>query len=270
VVRVLLFRLFLSSNNVHRSVTHIIRADVRTPLHHPSTTEHASTVLHAVGRIVASSTESDVLRTQAAFILSEYNNYPRSQGISRLCKPDYLVTDDAAFCSLAFEHRVLSKLAAVITSITPAAPRPEGWDEAESATIGALREACLTALASLALQDQQVRGALLDTPGMPDALHAALTHASHTGSRYAACHCVRALSRAVSVVRTSLFDSGLGLTAIGIVLRARPDEDRRVLWAALAAVCNLVIDFSPLREVSEFRALLVLLIWNGRAGNTQG
>lgn len=137
------------------------------------------------------------------------------------------------------------------------------------------------------------------------------------GTRYAACQCVRALSRAVAVLRTNIVDSGLGMDVLKIVLgrdlgeksggksggngtstgntntntkgkegvdvaSEKDDdvddgnddndvmevigdgddemkglkamkglrEDRRVVGAALAAVCNILTDFSPLRPVS--------------------
>jgi hypothetical protein len=59
-----------------------------------------------------------------------------------MCAKDNLVVDDSSICRLAYEHGALDKLATVVTSITPpASSRPEGWDEAESIEIGALREA---------------------------------------------------------------------------------------------------------------------------------
>ena len=69
----------------------------------------------------------------------------------------------------------------------------------------------------------------------------------HVGVRYAACHCVRALSRAVAVLRTNIVDSGVGLDVYKIFQRR--DEDRRVTFAASAVVCNLVAECSPLRPV---------------------
>jgi armadillo repeat-containing protein 8 len=75
-------------------------------------------------------------------------------------------------------------------------------------------------------------------------LASALTH-RHTGVRYAACQCVRALSRSVAVARTSLVDSGLGTALFSVF--TKEGEDRRVVHAALAAICNLVNQYSPLR-----------------------
>jgi hypothetical protein len=162
----------------------------------------------------------------------------------------------------------------------------------------------------------------------------ALRSKRHVGTRYAACQCVRAMGRAVSVLRTSIIDSGLGMEVLKVVMgRSNPPasgveetevgeivdsgrggradtstnsagwgkwggvgekdedrmdvgdsggdegvdgsgngeksdegkdgdglgEDRRVLSAALAAVCNIVNDFSPLRPVSGFSLTLNVL-----------
>lgn len=49
------------------------------------------------------------------------------------------------------------------------------------------------------------------------------------------------------MLRTTIVDSGLGLTVFSIFKKR--DEDANVTNAALQAVCNIVIDFSPLRPV---------------------
>ena len=48
-------------------------------------------------------------------------------------------------------------------------------------------------------------------------------------------------------------DAGLGKTGEGEVEVEEETEDRRVLGAALAAVCNIVNEFSPLRPVGSSR-----------------
>ena len=50
------------------------------------------------------------------------------------------------------------------------------------------------------------------------------------------------------MLRTNLVDTGLGLAVFDVFLRE--DEDMRVMSAASAVVCNLVTDFSPLKNVS--------------------
>ena len=62
----------------------------------------------------------------------------------------------------------------------------------------------------------------------------------------AACGAARGLSRSVSTLRTSLMDAGLAAPLF--VLLRNPDTQIQV--AATAVICNLVLEFSPMREVS--------------------
>ncbi|ESK87533.1 armadillo repeat protein [Moniliophthora roreri MCA 2997] len=156
----------------------------------------------------------------------------------------------------------------------------ESSDEPPSLSV--LREAILTALAALALLQHEIRMALteLDLGEVP--MHPALTASSdfvasegasngeytptlnggkhkellallrltikspHPGIRYATAELMRALTRSVAVLRTSVVDSGLGQLILERVMD--PKEDRRVVGAALKAVCNGVCEFSPLRD----------------------
>ena len=62
----------------------------------------------------------------------------------------------------------------------------------------------------------------------------------------AACGTVRALSRSVSVLRTSLVDNGIAHPIFSLL--KHPDIEVQI--AATATVCNLVTDVSPMRDVS--------------------
>lgn len=62
----------------------------------------------------------------------------------------------------------------------------------------------------------------------------------------AACAAARGLSRSVSTLRTSLMDAGLAAPLF--VLLKHQDMDIQI--AATAVICNLVLEFSPMREVS--------------------
>lgn len=95
--------------------------------------------------------------------------------------------------------------------------------------------------------DDDVRSDVTDKLLLIPYINISLTH-RHIGVRYAACQCVRALSRAVSVLRTNIVDSGLGLAVYQLFRKA--DEDLRVMLAASAVISNLVTDASPLRAVS--------------------
>lgn len=164
------------------------------------------------------------------------------------CAPDYLVMDEKELCQNAFDRGSLGKLSELVHTLTPppAADNkaPPEWEEDEPKSLCCLREAALTTIAVLALADNDIRRDVTDGQRLLPPLASALTH-RHTGVRYAACQCIRALSRSVAVARTSLVDSGLG-TALFAVF-TKEDEDRRVVHAALAAVCNLVNQYSPLR-----------------------
>lgn len=110
-----------------------------------------------------------------------------------------------------------------------------------------LQQAALSAIAALSLWNNDIRREVAENHPLITIIRASLSH-PHTGVRFAACQCVRALSRLVAVVRTSLVDSGLGMKVYGVFLNKT--EDRRVMFAASSVICNLVNDFSPLRPVS--------------------
>lgn len=62
----------------------------------------------------------------------------------------------------------------------------------------------------------------------------------------AGCHVVRMLSRSVNILRTSLVDHGVALP----IFRFMKHSDVNVQVAATATICNLVVEVSPVREVS--------------------
>lgn len=71
----------------------------------------------------------------------------------------------------------------------------------------------------------------------------------------AACGVIRSVSRSVSILRTSLIDAQVALP-IFTLLRHENDDVKN---AAAATVCNLVLDFSPMRKpIAEAGALDVL------------
>lgn len=164
----------------------------------------------------------------------------------------HLVADDKDLCQLAYDRGALSKLAQLVKSITPTEPQND-WDEDEPESISALREAAFTALAAISLFENDIRCEITDKLHLIPYIQASLSH-RHVGVRYAACQCVRALSRAVAVLRTNIMDTGLGMSVFQMFVKGLQDgnEDRRVMAAVSAVICNLVNDFSPLRAVSYF------------------
>lgn len=67
----------------------------------------------------------------------------------------------------------------------------------------------------------------------------------------AACGAARALSRSVSTLRTSLIDAGIAAPLFLLL----EHESMEVQVAATAVVCNLILEFSPMREVMQFAVL---------------
>ncbi|KAI4161705.1 MAG: hypothetical protein LQ342_004713 [Letrouitia transgressa] len=71
----------------------------------------------------------------------------------------------------------------------------------------------------------------------------------------AACGAARSLSRSVSTLRTSLMDAGLAKPLF--ILLKHPEVKVRI--AATAVVCNLVLEFSPMREAILEAGVLKIL-----------
>ncbi|CED83604.1 Proteins containing armadillo/beta-catenin-like repeat [Phaffia rhodozyma] len=124
-----------------------------------------------------------------------------------------------------------------------------------------LREGVLTALAALSYQDQTIRQLVLDLPLLLPILHTSLTHPHSTGIRSAACELVKCLSRSVSVLRSSLVDSGFAIILLELLeadlatassVKPRRSHDRKFIGVranALGGLANFVLEFSPMKTV---------------------
>lgn len=104
----------------------------------------------------------------------------------------------------------------------------------------------LLALAALCATSEPNRRAVLDAQLLPPILDS-FTH-PFVGVRAAACHCIRALSRSVSVLRTDMVESEAQVLLVWLL---REDENEVVKVTATAAVANLLLEFSPLRTVRQ-------------------
>ena len=131
-----------------------------------------------------------------------------------------------------------------------------------------LRESVLIALAAIASDKDEYRRAIIDNGVVPFVIKTlkpeeydptAQGNGQNEGtSRYrgaftgnckdailAACGAARALSRSVSTLRTSLMDAGLPAPLFVLI----KSQDIELQVAATAVVTNLVLHFSPMREV---------------------
>ena len=131
-----------------------------------------------------------------------------------------------------------------------------------------MRESVLIALAAMATAKDDYRKSIIDNGVVPFVIESLKPYSkplpgsaeagnSTTGNPtpvlLAACGAARALSRSVNTLRTSLIDAGLA-GPLFILLR-HPDIEVQV--AATAVVCNLLLEFSPMREVRNQALFLV-------------
>ncbi|GAA6061710.1 hypothetical protein JCM10212_004942 [Sporobolomyces blumeae] len=105
-------------------------------------------------------------------------------------------------------------------------------------------EGLLLALATLTATSETNRRLLLDAKLMRF-LVGSLAHPC-VGVRAAACHVVRALSRSVNVLRTDLVECH---AEVCLVFLLREDENEVVKITAVALFANLLLEFSPMRNI---------------------
>ncbi|BGP13292.1 hypothetical protein JCM10213_004938 [Rhodosporidiobolus nylandii] len=105
-----------------------------------------------------------------------------------------------------------------------------------------IREGILLCIASLSALYEPHRRLVLDVGLLPHLL-GALQHPV-VGVRAAGCHCVRALSRSVNVLRTDLVEAHAEDSLVRLLAE---DENEVVKITASAAVANLLLEFSPMR-----------------------
>ncbi|RKO97880.1 ARM repeat-containing protein [Caulochytrium protostelioides] len=100
----------------------------------------------------------------------------------------------------------------------------------------------LLALAAVCSLKEECRKAIIDQ-GMLAFTVRAMTHPK-PGIRSAACQFARSLSRSVKNLRTSLIDVGIDRCLLNLI----QDESLPVRITATATLCNLVLDFSPMKS----------------------
>ncbi|KAI1376188.1 ARM repeat-containing protein [Hypoxylon crocopeplum] len=108
-----------------------------------------------------------------------------------------------------------------------------------------VRENTLRAIGALATFKDDYRKAVVEQGGIHYVVESlTLAHNNPIPVVLAACYTVRMLSRSVNILRTSLVDNGVAKPLFRLL--RYPVVDMQV--AASASVCNLVMDFSPMRE----------------------
>ncbi|CEH15299.1 Proteins containing armadillo/beta-catenin-like repeat [Ceraceosorus bombacis] len=163
-----------------------------------------------------------------------------------------LISDDPDLQMLATEHYdIIRRFGGFLEKTKSANSAPSAGSQSGAPRdehLIRLREAVLTALAALAFQRDEIRRALVDatSPALLPLIVPSLT-ATDLGIRVAACRLVRALSRSISILRTSLVDAGVAEKLICMI--KDDNEDAEVKQQATATICNLVLKFSPMKQL---------------------
>lgn len=213
-----------------------------------------------------------------------------------------LVMDDKALQLAAFEAKAVKKLSLLLKETfdplpnhqpgmwTPEKTHSRGNDQSDpilqlgsagptpqARHIMKFREGILKAMASIAAVDDNYRKALCDQGVVPYIIDALkpysgvppLSERTHqmipgnsAGTLLAACGVIRALSRSINVLRTDLVDAGIATPLIDLL--REPDIDVQI--AATAVLCNLALDFSPMKQAISHEGIIRLLAEHAHHG----
>ena len=110
-----------------------------------------------------------------------------------------------------------------------------------------IRESAFKAFASLGANDEEIRKKIIETEFLMDELMSALDD-SDMKVRLAALQCLHSLSRSVSQLRTTFQDHAVWVPLRNLLQNPR-DE---VLNLASSCLCNLLLEFSPSKQVFVF------------------
>lgn len=171
---------------------------------------------------------------------------------------DMLADNPALQWTAATELGCVEKLTALLLSTRNAALWPVDARQLASVVgpftvsgsdehLACLREASFRTLAALCFQHDEIRRRFVDQNGtspLPLVVQSLTT--SRAGVRLAACSLIRAVSRSVSILRTSLVDTGVAPKLLSLLQDEH--EAKEVKIEVLAALCNLVLKFSPVRQ----------------------
>ncbi|XP_014791202.1 armadillo repeat-containing protein 8 isoform X6 [Octopus bimaculoides] len=109
-----------------------------------------------------------------------------------------------------------------------------------------LKQAAFKAFASLGANDEDIRKKIIETENLIDHITNGM-ESSDVKVQAAAVRCLHSLSRSVQQLRTTFQDHALWKPLLKM-LQNGPEE---VLRVASSTLCNLMLEFSPSKEVSE-------------------
>lgn len=156
----------------------------------------------------------------------------------------YLVSDREDMQSAASEAEAIPRIADILLQLPQIAEvSPVKADDEEDTEADRVKESSLLALAAMCSQQDECRKSVFNAKVLPIII-ASLSHPTSTRVRLAACQCTRSLSRSIKSLRTSLIDAGVAQPLIKLL----SDESTAVQTTASAILCNIVLDFSPMKQ----------------------
>lgn len=195
--------------------------------------------------------------------------------------------DNPEVVKMASEADVIKKVSAIIKTADTV-----GWTNSE------LISSCLLVLVAICMRDEPYRIAVMDTGVMSSVVEFMSSQASNPVSigafglrkiKLAACHLLRTLAHSVTLLRTGLATPEVA-DSVHALLTADPNtilnayetiygaegltaEDREqmledeleVKSAVMAAVCNLIPEFSSLQEIMVKKGFLELMMEGSRS-----
>ncbi|KAJ3272086.1 Armadillo repeat-containing protein 8 [Terramyces sp. JEL0728] len=148
-----------------------------------------------------------------------------------------LMDKDAKLQVAALEGDAITRLVRIFTTCTPSITDP--GIACGDKTI----ESLLQAIAAVSSITEECRRQIIDLKLIPHIV-SYLEH-PNVAIRIAACNCARSLSRSVKTLRTSLMDAGIATPLFKLLF----DTDINVQITATATICNIVLEFSPMKKI---------------------
>lgn len=148
-----------------------------------------------------------------------------------------LLHEQASLQRKAMEGAAISKLAKILEALVPQT-QGEVPENAEK-----LIESTLLAIAAVSSLTEECRRQVIAMKLLPSIV--ACLENPNVLIRNAACKSSRSLSRSVKNLRTSLMDAGIAQPLFNLLF----DNDIQVQITASATLCNIVLDFSPMKKI---------------------
>ncbi|KAI9276615.1 armadillo-type protein [Sporodiniella umbellata] len=157
-----------------------------------------------------------------------------------------LIKDSPEMQNAAYEADAISRLAELLASVST--PEKEDRPNLGIPGTGSLarrrektKENSLIALAAATLLNDECRKQALKANILPHVING--VHSPKPNVRLAACQCAKSLSRGVNHLRTSFVDSNIAPP----LRKLLNDESITVQAAACGVLCNLALEFSPVK-----------------------